>query len=424
MVLSLLFLCLVQNVVAVGWFKWRGEWYWEDEEGWYHYMPRRGWPEEGHNAWGWRQQPWNDQWQDDWDLNSHDYMPGGLPEEGRETQRERSPSPRHIPTSQRHTRAGGYTRAGRNVRLDPAPSRPHNFPPIPEDGPPGSNSQSSHMPAEGLPEEGTLTNALEILGDLLGRNSRYDYRGYRSQIRRQLKFRLRNMGIPIPEWLEDKGQQLSVSQFRDKAYQWVQALKAGSKVAPNMPTRGLPAEGTATSILEDVSKLHADLGAWLSESGGPVFETPAAMPQAVPPAAPPSPDTASPTECTTSDMEVEDPTKTKSEPPPSPRGANANGSLPAEGSLDATHASAVSSGSNTWTLVQPVGTAESTPADVEMAASGPMPSEGLPAEGTLTEPTAEIHHPEPDQASTAASFDELDTETVASFTLLPEDQNM
>ena len=66
-------------------------------------LPRRGWPEEGHNAWGWRQQPWNDQWQDDWDLNSHDYMPGGLPEEGRETQRERSPSPRHIPTSQTHS---------------------------------------------------------------------------------------------------------------------------------------------------------------------------------------------------------------------------------------------------------------------------------------------------------------------------------
>lgn len=53
-----------------------------------------------------------------------------------------------------------------------------------------------------------------------------------------------------------------------------------------------------------------------------------------------------------------------------------------------------------------------------------MSSEGLPAEGTLTDRSAEIHHSEPDQASTAASFDVLETETVASFTVLPEDQNV
>ena len=56
--------------------------------------------------------------------------------------------------------------------------------------------------------------------------------------------------------------------------------------------------------------------------------------------------------------DAEDPRKTKS-----PRGEDANGSLPGEGSLDATHSSAVSSGCNNWTLVQPVPTAESTPAD-------------------------------------------------------------
>lgn len=43
------------------------------------------------------------------------------------------------------------------------------------------------------------------MSGMLGRNPRYDHRGYRSQIRRHLKFRLKNMGIPIPEWLEDKG---------------------------------------------------------------------------------------------------------------------------------------------------------------------------------------------------------------------------
>lgn len=66
-------------------------------------------------------------------------------------------------------------------------------------------SQSSHMPVQGLPEEGKLADALELLSGMLGRNPRYDHRGYRSQIRRHLKFRLKNMGIPIPEWLEDKG---------------------------------------------------------------------------------------------------------------------------------------------------------------------------------------------------------------------------
>ena len=97
---------------------------------------------------------------------------------------------------------------------------------------------------QGLPEEGKLVDALELLSGMLGRNPRYDHRGYRSQIRRHLKFRLKNMGIPIPEWLEDKGQRLNVAQFRDKAYRWVQALKAGSKVEPDVPTRDLPQKET------------------------------------------------------------------------------------------------------------------------------------------------------------------------------------
>lgn len=59
-------------------------------------------------------------------------------------------------------------------------------------------SQSSHMPVQGLPEEGKFADALELLSGMLGRNPRYDHRGYRSQIRRHLKNQTQKYGHSNP----------------------------------------------------------------------------------------------------------------------------------------------------------------------------------------------------------------------------------
>jgi len=101
--------------------------------------------------------------------------------------------------------------------------------PWPEQGPScnsGSGSSSSRGPdgqaelkqpktesADGDAEEDSgLQKALEILGQLLPRCSRFDTRGFRSQVRRNLRRFLEREGIPLPPWLFS-GEPGRVAQF-------------------------------------------------------------------------------------------------------------------------------------------------------------------------------------------------------------------
>ncbi|CAE6957805.1 unnamed protein product [Symbiodinium sp. CCMP2592] len=61
-------------------------------------------------------------------------------------------------------------------------------------------------------EDSGLQKALEILGQLLPRCSRFDARGFRSQVRRNLRRFLEREGIPLPPWLFS-GEPGRVAQF-------------------------------------------------------------------------------------------------------------------------------------------------------------------------------------------------------------------
>ena len=64
----------------------------------------------------------------------------------------------------------------------------------------------SGLPAEGIAPE-QIGQMLGMLVDLFGaRNRRYDNRGYRGQIRRQLRFKLKQWNILQPTWLDDHGE--------------------------------------------------------------------------------------------------------------------------------------------------------------------------------------------------------------------------
>ena len=179
----------------------------------------------------------------------HGTMPAqGLPAKGRD----RSPSPRRIPTSWRGTRHGD--RQGVRLRENPYP-----MPGIAEEEDEdddlglGLNSQPSNMPASGLPAEGIapeqIDQMLGMLGDLFGsRNSRYDNRGYRSQIRRQLRYKLKQWNIPQPAWLDDYGAKINVNEFRNRAFAWMKAIKEGSRVPPPVPEQGLPEAGRSNEV--------------------------------------------------------------------------------------------------------------------------------------------------------------------------------
>lgn len=184
----------------------------------------------------------------------------------------------------------------------------------------GLNSQPSNLPASGLPAEGMTPNQVQqmlgLFGDLFGtRGHRYDNRAYRSQIRRQLRFKLKQLGIPAPNWLEDVGQTMSVNEFRDKAFAWMKALKEGRRIPPPMPEQGLPEEGRrgeVRQLMSQMTTLQENLGQWLSTLP-PVpseFEGPQGPPQG-PPEGPP----ADLDDSSSSEMDVTDPRQTKSEPP-------------------------------------------------------------------------------------------------------------
>ena len=179
----------------------------------------------------------------------------------------------------------------------------------------GANSQSSGtQPAQGsasmgsnsLPAEGSesaMATVLHILASVLSINNPYDNRGYRSQIRRNLKHKLKLAGMPIPDWLEST-EDMPVKDFRDRCFKWAACLKAAGKAGrsiPEPPDRcvpgsGLPAEGAqkfpVEEVMQTMSELQAQLGHWLTKL--PPLEV------AV-------------------DTPVDDPRKTVSEPPKSPQ---------------------------------------------------------------------------------------------------------
>ena len=106
---------------------------------------------------------------------------------------------------------------------------------IPEE-PGRSSSSASGLPgggsgASGLPAEGRNANneqCLQMLGSYLERKKRFDNRGYRSQIRRQLRRLLDDNDIHYPDWLDDHTQ--PVNEWRDRAFKEIQSIKKTGKL--------------------------------------------------------------------------------------------------------------------------------------------------------------------------------------------------
>lgn len=446
---------------GVEWFKWDGSWWWKDDQGYWH----------KYEDWGYQAQRWQsstDQWQDWYDWGSYSsQMPGqgwpgdghveatgnghvkqkswsggrsmpdqGLPVKGRN----RSPSPRHIPTSWRGTRHGDSqsVKLRENLRY---------MPQIPEEEEEdemglGLHSQPSNMPS-GLPEEGMspaqLGQMLQLFGDLFGnRGARYDNRGYRSQIRRQLRFKLKQMGVPQPDWLDDVGQKMSVNEYRDKAFAWMKAVKEGSRVPPPVPEQGLPAEGRRQEVrhlMTQMTDLQNNLGQWLNTLPPVAAEFEAAGPPEGPPPEGPPPEGPAPEqeppqeESSSSDMDVEDPRKTKSEPPRSPKPVvNATTGLPGEGMVMGPAVQITCNDGNV--VVQPAEAAPAPPApcpDVCMpppVADSAVSGEGLPGDGSaVSSPVGAswLDVQPPDSIATEEEYNVLDdVSTVASQTLEEE----
>lgn len=424
---------LVFLVQGVQWMEWHGSWWWQDDQGYWHkyenYQPEQSWGGQWQDWYDWSQ--WVPQGHGSWEWPEQ--MPArGLPAEGRH----RSPSPRHIPTTWRGTRHGHST----GVRLK---QNPYSMPRIPEqedeedDMGLGLNSQPSNMPGSGLPAEGIapeqIDQMLGMLGELFGaRNHRYDNRGYRSQIRRQLRYKLKQWKIPEPSWLEDRGQTMKVQHYRDKAFAWMKALKEGSRVPPPMPQEGLPEEGKLGQVKhlqQQMSDLQQNLQQWV-QSLPPVpaeFQNSAEVQNS---AEIPHQEgtTPGPTEVESKDessssessMDVEDPRKTRSEPPPSPR-PNASTGLPVEGIPMGTAMEVTCE--NGAVVARPVipaedATATAPPTHVEQ----PVPVGGLPVEGSIQSSVGSSWVPV-EETPTEASFNVLDgMETVASEVLEEEEK--
>ena len=71
-------------------------------------------------------------------------------------------------------------------------------------------------------------DSLQCLNELayvLERSGRYDHRGYRASIRKQLRRYLQRRNMPLPDWLEDKGARFIVMQFRDASFDYIQSIK-------------------------------------------------------------------------------------------------------------------------------------------------------------------------------------------------------
>ena len=108
-----------------------------------------------------------------------------------------------------------------------------------------------------------MEQCLQMLGSYLERKKRYDNRGYRSAVRRQLKRLLQENNIAFPDWLDDHT--APVMDWRDKAFKEIQSLKKtgkmttgegpGLKAPRHVPpssggASGLPAEGTQMEAVQ------------------------------------------------------------------------------------------------------------------------------------------------------------------------------
>ena len=293
---------------------WRNQWWMEETEtGWYVPCSRDGeWVFDDHMGW----------------LSLDDWEDEFLPMPGAAI-----PQPAVLQPNKRH--------------------RP-SMPTIPEE-PGRSSSSASGLPgggsgASGLPAEGRNANnmeqCLQMLGSYLERKKRFDNRGYRSQIRRQLRRLLDDNDIHYPDWLDDHTQ--PVNEWRDRAFKEIQSIKKTGKLTtqtgpstgqtgpvPVSPApvsggaSGLPAEGTGLSAIWQVQQqmtgLQRQLSAALAQLQTPP-ETPREKEKEKEQPTSPS-----------SDMEVEavDPRKTVSEPPRSPRPMVEEQSLQAGGNQDA-----------------------------------------------------------------------------------------
>ena len=249
--------------------QWGQQQSWQESSGW------SAWPEEGHS--------------NRWDRS---YTRIGEPQTARPSsarraapEREASPSPRHRPRNQ-------------FWRLHEAPPpRPHNFPPaaehppprpsrsgstalpekgnlkpIPEeDGPVGLNSQSSSDPAPAA-----LEATLSILKNILQRSTRYDGRGFRAQLRRNLKYQLKQHGIPLPDWLDDQGQKMSVNQFRQRAIQWMNLMRQGQLEEAQLAADALQAEVSNQGLPGDGSGEEDESDLEIGQPGSAAVPSPSA----------------------------------------------------------------------------------------------------------------------------------------------------
>ena len=173
------------------------------------------------------------------------------------------------------------TRFGPPVAGDSLPPRgTRSSPPVAGDSlPERGTSSSSKRPQDAVDEEDdlgdpmasssdTTLQCLDELAYLLERSGRYDNRGYRASIRRQLRRYLQNRNMPLPDWLEDKGARFTVLQFRDASFDYIQSIKKQKKrrqqervpPVPEFPDAGnsLPARGK-NAELERVCKGLDDL---------------------------------------------------------------------------------------------------------------------------------------------------------------------
>ena len=281
------------------------------------------------------------------------------------------------------------------------------MPTIYEEGIPGQNSQSSSGPASasglpgggsgasGFPAEGRNANnmeqCLQMLGSYLERKKRYDNRGYRSAVRRQLKRLLQDNGIAFPDWLDDRT--APVMDWRDKAFKEIQSLKKTGKMttgegpglrAPALVppssggASGLPAEGTqmdaiqvAVNVQQQMANLQQQLGQALASLSTPP-DTPRAMEAKGTPKAPSPPETSraeEPSSPSSSELNVTDPREIRSEPPLSPRPMSMSGAkgLPEEGNAQNPSLQAAEAAASVVEAVAP--SVESAAPSVEAAAS-------------------------------------------------------
>ena len=148
------------------------------------------------------------------------------------------------------------------------PNKRHrpSMPTIPEE-PGRSSSSASGLPgggsgASGLPAEGRNANnmeqCLQMLGSYLERKKRFDNRGYRSQIRRQLRRLLDDNDIHYPDWLDDHTQ--PVNEWKHRAFKEIQSIKKTGKLTTQtgpstgqtgpVPVSPAPVSGGAVACLQ------------------------------------------------------------------------------------------------------------------------------------------------------------------------------